>query len=37
MNDYDVGGFLVTYTNADHGGSRYVELTAIGRDGVFVR
>ena len=37
MNDYDVGGFSVTYTSADHGGSRYVELTAIGRDGVFVR
>ena len=37
MNDYDVGGFSITYTSADHGGSRYVELTAIGRDGVFVR
>ena len=37
LNDYDVGGFTVTYTAADHGGSRYVELTAIGRDGVFVR
>ncbi|HET9338731.1 MAG TPA: ABC transporter substrate-binding protein [Casimicrobiaceae bacterium] len=37
MNDFDVGGFTVTYTPGDHGGSRYVELTAIGRDGVFVR
>ena len=37
MNDYDVGGFTVTYTGADHSGSRFVELTAIGRDGVFVR
>jgi ABC-type branched-subunit amino acid transport system substrate-binding protein len=37
MNDYDVGGFIVTYTPSDHGGSRYVELTAIGKDGAFVR
>ena len=37
MNDYDVGGFSVTYTGNDHSGSRFVELTAIGRDGVFVR
>ncbi len=37
MNDYDVGGFSVTYTPADHSGSRFVELTAIGKDGAFVR
>ena len=35
--DYDAGGFLVNYSPTDHGGSRYVELTAIGRDGAFVR
>lgn len=37
MNDYDVGGYTVTYTPSDHSGSRFVELTAIGRDGAFVR
>lgn len=37
MNDYDVGGFAVTYTPTDHTGSRFVELTAIGKDGSFVR
>ena len=37
MNEYDVGGFAVTYTGSDHSGSRFVELTAIGRDGVFIR
>jgi ABC-type branched-subunit amino acid transport system substrate-binding protein len=37
MNDYDVGGFTVTYTPTDHTGSRFVELTAIGKDGSFVR
>lgn len=35
--DYDAGGFLVNYSPTDHGGSRYVELTAIGRAGAFVR
>lgn len=37
MNDYDVGGFTVTYTPTDHSGSRFIELTAIGKDGAFVR
>ena len=37
MSDYDVGGFSVTYSPTDHTGSRFVELTAIGKDGVFVR
>ena len=37
LNDFDVGGFTVTYSGSDHTGSRFVELTAIGRDGVFVR
>ena len=37
MSDYDVGGFTVTYTPSDHSGSRFVELTAIGRDGAFIR
>jgi branched-chain amino acid transport system substrate-binding protein len=37
LSDYDVGGFSVTYSPTDHTGSRFVELTAIGKDGVFVR
>jgi ABC-type branched-subunit amino acid transport system substrate-binding protein len=37
LNDYDVGGFYITYTPSDHTGSKFIELTAIGKDGVFVR
>ena len=37
MDERNAGGFSVTYTGSDHSGSRFVELTAIGRDGVFVR
>jgi ABC-type branched-subunit amino acid transport system substrate-binding protein len=37
LNDYDAGGFFVTYTPNDHSGSKFIELTAIGKDGVFVR
>ena len=31
------GGFNVTYTPTDHNGSKFVELTVIGRDGRFLR
>ncbi|MFO1310775.1 MAG: ABC transporter substrate-binding protein [Burkholderiales bacterium] len=37
LRDYDVGGFYVTYTPSDHNGSKYVELTVIGKDGKFMR
>jgi branched-chain amino acid transport system substrate-binding protein len=37
LRDYDVGGFSVTYTPQDHGGSRFVEMTVIGREGKFLR
>lgn len=37
MTDLDVGGFMVSYSPTDHGGSKFVELTAIGADGTFVR
>ncbi len=37
LNDYDVGGFTVTYSPGDHTGSKFVELTAIGKNGTFVR
>lgn len=37
LRDFDVGGFNVTYTPTDHNGSKFVELTVIGRDGRFMR
>jgi len=37
LRDYDVGGFNVTYTPTDHNGSRFVDLTVIGRDGKILR
>jgi branched-chain amino acid transport system substrate-binding protein len=32
MKSYDAGGYAVSFSPADHNGSRYVELTVIGRD-----
>ncbi len=37
MRDVDVGGFLVTFTPTSHSGSRFVELTVIGKDERFMR
>jgi len=37
MDPYDVGGFKIVYTNQDHRGSRYVDLTIISKDQKFVR
>jgi ABC-type branched-subunit amino acid transport system substrate-binding protein len=37
LRDYDIGGFFVTYTPNDHNGSKYVDLTVIGREGRFMR
>lgn len=37
LRDYDIGGYYVTYTPSDHNGSKYVELTVIGKDGRFLR
>ena len=37
MRRYDLGGLMVSYNERDHGGSEFVELTMIGRDGKFVR
>ncbi len=34
MNPYDNRGFTVRYNNRSHEGSRYVDLTVIGRNGV---
>ncbi|MFZ6756828.1 ABC transporter substrate-binding protein [Undibacterium sp. Ji50W] len=37
MHKVDLGGVTVTYSERDHSGSEFVELTMIGRDGKFVR
>jgi branched-chain amino acid transport system substrate-binding protein len=37
MNDVDVGGFYVSYSPKNHAGSRFVDLTIIGREGKFLR
>ena len=37
LRDYDVGGYYVTYTPNDHNGSKYVDLTVIGKEGRFLR
>jgi branched-chain amino acid transport system substrate-binding protein len=35
--DLDVGGFSVSFTPTDHSGSKFVELTVIGKDERFLR
>ena len=37
LRDYDAGGFSVTFSASNHNGSRFVDLTMIGRDGKFIR
>lgn len=37
MKDFDIGGFRITYAADDHYGSKFVELTVIGKDGHFMR
>jgi len=37
MQHVDLGGLLITYSEKDHTGSDFVELTMIGKDGRFVR
>jgi branched-chain amino acid transport system substrate-binding protein len=37
LNDYDVGGFKVTFGPGDHNGSKFVDLTIISKDQRFVR
>ena len=37
MRDLDVGGFVVTFTPTNHSGSKFVELTVIGKDERFLR
>jgi branched-chain amino acid transport system substrate-binding protein len=37
MQDVDIGGFYVSYSPTNHAGSKFVDLTIIGRDGKFLR
>jgi branched-chain amino acid transport system substrate-binding protein len=37
MEDVDLGGFYVSYSPNNHAGSRFVDLTIIGRNGKFLR
>ncbi|HEY1326834.1 MAG TPA: ABC transporter substrate-binding protein [Casimicrobiaceae bacterium] len=37
LREYDLGGYYVTFTPSNHNGSRFVELTVIGKDGHFLR
>jgi len=37
MQDVDLGGFYVGYSPKNHAGSKFVDLTIIGRDGKFLR
>jgi len=37
LRDFDTGGFYVTYTPSDHNGSKFVDLTVIGKEGRILR
>ncbi len=37
MHDVDFGGFRVDFSHANHAGSKFVELTVIGKDGTILR
>jgi len=37
MQDVDLGGFFVSYSPKSHAGSKFVDLTIIGREGKFMR
>jgi branched-chain amino acid transport system substrate-binding protein len=37
IRDFDVGGFVVSFSPTDHSGSKFVELTVIGKDERFLR
>ena len=37
LRDYDMGGFSVSYSAKNHEGSRYTDMTIVGRSGKFLR
>ena len=37
LRDYSMGGLTANYSAKSHEGSRYIDLTTIGRGGKFIR
>ena len=37
MSNVDIGGFNINFSNTSHSGSKYVDMTLIGRDGKFIK
>ncbi|MBL0141935.1 MAG: ABC transporter substrate-binding protein [Betaproteobacteria bacterium] len=37
MRDHDLGGYKLSFSPTDHNGSKFIEITMIGRDGKLVR
>jgi len=37
LRDFDLGGYWITFTPTSHNGSKFVELTVIGKDERFLR
>ena len=37
LRDYNMGGLTANYSAKSHEGSRYIDLTTIGRGGKFIR
>ena len=37
IRDFDFGGYWITFTPTNHNGSKFVELTVIGKDERFLR
>jgi ABC-type branched-subunit amino acid transport system substrate-binding protein len=37
MNNVDIGDFIVSFSPTNHSGSRFVDLTMIGRGGKFLK
>jgi branched-chain amino acid transport system substrate-binding protein len=37
MNNVDLGDFMVSFSPTNHSGSKFVDLTMIGRDGRFIK
>jgi ABC-type branched-subunit amino acid transport system substrate-binding protein len=37
MNNVDLGDFVVSFSPTNHSGSKYVDLTMIGRGGKFIK
>jgi ABC-type branched-subunit amino acid transport system substrate-binding protein len=36
MRSVDFGGFVIEFSNSNHNASRYVDLTIVNKDGIFI-